>query len=89
MKPVKFPESNAVLRKPESMTDEECSALDIFRTNDGRCISCWELTGEELMEVLKTKRVWVEVHSGATQPPIYIGTSNPFKPDIEAEGRVP
>lgn len=79
MKPVDFPESNSTLAKPPSMTDEECLPLHIFRTKDGRCISRWQLTGEELMEVLKTKCVWVEVFSGETQPPVYIGTASPFE----------
>jgi hypothetical protein len=37
MKAIKFNEANIELKKPSSMTDEECSSLWIYRTNDGQC----------------------------------------------------
>lgn len=83
MKPVDFPESNAVLTPPDDMTEEECSNLEIFRTPDGCCISCWELDGDELMQILETKRIWLRVHSGPSQPPVSLATESPF---VEEEG---
>ena len=76
--PVDFEESNAVLTKPEDMTEEECGDLPICRVQDGRIISCWELTDDELMEILQTKRVWLSVWSGATQPPVCVQGETPF-----------
>lgn len=83
MKPVQFPESNTVLTPPDDMTEEECSNLDIFRTGDGCCISCWELDGDELMQILETKRIWLRVHSGESQPPVSLATESPF---VQEEG---
>lgn len=79
MTPVPFPEVNVVLQKPKSMTDEECTPLPIYR-GGGECISCWQLTTEELMEVLQSKRIWIRVLSGKSQPPIALETSSPFDP---------
>jgi hypothetical protein len=43
-------------------------------------ISCWELSGDDLAEVLQTKKVWVWVFAGGqSQPPIGISATNPFK----------
>lgn len=77
MKPVEFKEQNVILGKPESMTDEECEQLPIF-TNGEQCISCWEVTEEELKEIVETKRIWVSVLSGSTQPPICLSVSTLF-----------
>ena len=60
------------------MTEEECGDLPICRVQDGRIISCWELTDDELMEILQTKRVWLSVWSGATQPPVCVQGETPF-----------
>jgi hypothetical protein len=82
--PTAFPEANVVLTKPESMTDEECGPLPVYR-GGGECISCWELTGEEIMRILETKKIWVRVLSGNSQPPIALELENPFLP-IEEKG---
>jgi len=80
MFPVPFPEQNRTLRPPRNMTEEECSSLDVY-SNGEQCISCWKLTPEEMMEVLQTGVVWVQIFSGDTQPPILIGVSRPFTED--------
>lgn len=74
--PVEFPEQNAVLRKPENMTEEECRSLPILR-KDGQCISVWKLTPEELVSINLTHSVIVGVFSGHTQPPIRVDASAP------------
>jgi len=45
------------------------------------CVSCWELSEEELANVMKTKRVFVAVMAHPehrTQPPIAVHGFNPF-----------
>ncbi len=37
MKPIKFPEANKTLGKPQGMTDDECGPLPVF--SDGKCAS--------------------------------------------------
>ena len=71
MKPIQFEESNATLQKPESMTDEECKPLPIFR-NDKQCISCWCPTFKERLSVLLHGKVWLSVFSRNTQPPVWL-----------------
>ena len=69
MNPVRFPEVNRILGKPETMTDDECQSLPVH--TDGKiCVSCWELTDEELADLVKTRRLWLLVYSGHTQPPV-------------------
>ena len=78
MKPVKFPEANKVLVHPSSMTEEECGDLHVYEDGGGQLISCWELDGDELMEILQTKRVYLFVWGGKTQPPVAIEGRSPF-----------
>lgn len=88
MKPVKFEEMNKTLSKPDSMTEEECGSLHIW--NDGiECISCWELSEAEIMEVVNTGRIWARVYSGKTQPPISIQADSPFRPASETPDLIP
>lgn len=69
MEPIKFPESNADLQKPEGWTDEECGSLPVFR--DGQqCISLWKMTWRERFSALFFGRVWLYVWSKNTQPPV-------------------
>jgi hypothetical protein len=69
--PIDFPESNKVLTKPESMTDEECSPLHVF--NDGsNNISCWSANLKERLVFLFTGKMWLNVLSGHTQPPVWL-----------------
>ncbi len=77
MHPVDFPEAQRVLRKPEGMSDEECGPLPVF-TNGTCCISCWELSDDEMATLLHTRRLWLWVHSGITQPPVCPSVDNPF-----------
>lgn len=74
-KPVKFPEADGVRTAPVGMPD--CKDLPVYCVGDGRLVSCWELSGEELMEVLKTKRVWLWVWG--EQPPVSIDGFSPFE----------
>lgn len=77
MKAIEFKEQNAVLKKPESMTDQECSSLPCFM--DGRnVISKWELSDKEIEEIIKTKCIYVCVLSGASSPPIRPDVFTPF-----------
>ena len=57
MKPVDFPEQNAVLAKDQP----EYLPLPVHRVAEpeGRVISCWQLTFRERLAVLITGRVWL------------------------------
>ena len=69
MKPIKFEEQTKILSRPKSMTDEECGSLAIF--SDGKvCLSCWKMGFKERLKALIFGKIWVQVYSGKTQPPI-------------------
>lgn len=71
MIPRDFKEANANLQRPYGMTDEECGPLPALR--DGRvCLSCWRMSWKERLAALFFGRVWLYVHSGHTQPPVYL-----------------
>jgi len=70
-RPVAFAGANKVLGPPTG-EDERVSSMAVF-TNGNVCVSCWELSEDELREVVRTRRVWLSVWSGATQHPVYVG----------------
>ena len=72
MKPTDFKESTITLKKPSSMTDEECGSLSIHQTDDGVCISCWTTSFWQRVKFLFHGKIWLGVHSGRTQPPVWI-----------------
>ncbi len=85
MKGVHFEESTDVLTRPSGMTEEQCGSLPIYRTSDGHCISCWELSDEDLETLRRTKRGWLWVWSGKTQPPVSLSVESPFEPEPAPE----
>lgn len=75
--PASFPQANMTLRKPDSMTDEECGSLQVY-TDGGICISCWRLPLWARLKIMLTGKVWLGVLSGHTQPPVWLTTELPF-----------
>lgn len=55
MEPVAFEGHNVILGKDQP----EYRPLPAFHSPDGQVITCWRLTGEELMQVLQTGRIWM------------------------------
>lgn len=78
MKPSSFEQQTDVLRKPDSMTDEECSSLPVWSDGE-RCISLWTATWRERLCFLLTGKVWLWVWGGPTQPPVAVSVDNPFE----------
>lgn len=74
MTPVDFLEAMRSLGAPKGMS--ECDPLPVAdRTVNGLpcVVSCWELTDDELAQVVATKRVWLAVVSGnGSQPPVIL-----------------
>jgi hypothetical protein len=75
MKPIKFKEATIEIKKPSSMTDEECSSLHIYQNTDGTCISCWTVSFWERMKFLFHGKIWLGILSGKTQPPVWLDCS--------------
>lgn len=70
MKPINFSEANTELKKPKSMTSDECQPLPVFR-NGSQCISCWRPTWRERLSILIYGKVWLRIY-GSDQPPVTI-----------------
>ncbi|ESY89038.1 hypothetical protein X739_00645 [Mesorhizobium sp. LNHC220B00] len=68
---VDFPQSNQFLGPPSGV--ENVSGLRTF-TNGHCSVSCWQLSDEEVDEIVSTRRVFISVLSGKTQPPVFVGS---------------
>ncbi|MER8615995.1 hypothetical protein NKG99_03940 [Mesorhizobium sp. M1409] len=68
---VDFPQSNQFLGPPPGA--ENVSGLRTF-TNGHCSVSCWQLSDEEIDEIVSTRRVFISVLSGKTQPPVFVGS---------------
>lgn len=68
--PTTFPGANIILTAPDGM-EEQVADLPVFR-NGQFSVSAWELSDEELEEIIRTRRVHVAI-LGQSHPPIYVG----------------
>ena len=58
MKPVEFKEQNVVFGKGQPESQDLPAYLN--RTKEtGEAVTCWEISDEELEEIVKTKRIWL------------------------------
>jgi hypothetical protein len=55
MKPIKFEYSNVVY------AENQYQPLPAFRDADGSLLTCWEVSPEELEEIKKTGRIYIQV----------------------------
>jgi hypothetical protein len=82
--PVEFKGQNVVLQPPRG--SENVGPLPIFR-NGTCCVSCWQLTPEELAEInANGGRVFLSVFFGNTQPPVYVGSETTTREAIADYG---
>lgn len=73
--PSNFDWSNAAYGPPEGMTEEQVQTIFAYHGVDRaydckRVVSCWKLTKEELEEVNRTGRIWLNCLGGL--PPHFI-----------------
>lgn len=75
MKPVEFKDQNMVFNKPSNMTDEQCSSLpakqhiiDIEDCKFNAIESVWQLSDDEIREVLQSKRIRLRVIANGMPP---------------------
>jgi hypothetical protein len=73
--PVQWPGANRILAPPKGMDETQCSNLAVF-SNGVTCVSCWELSEEELDEIIRSRCVFLSVFSGGTQPPVFVGSED-------------
>jgi len=77
MKPIKFGESNATYAENQP----EYLPLPVHKSPEpeGEVISCWELSDDEIKELLKTKKVWLRMWT-FNQPlqPVCLQVEYPF-----------
>ncbi|WP_231381868.1 hypothetical protein [Bacteroides pyogenes] len=59
------------------MTDKECASLHVW-SDGNQCVSCWEPTFKERLNILFGGKVWLGVLSGKTQPPVFVSGTRVF-----------
>jgi len=72
MKPLHFEEAHIELKKPASMSDEECGSLWVYRSENGECISLWTVPFWKRLKFLFHGKLWLGINSGNTQPPVWL-----------------
>lgn len=72
MKPKYFKQADIELKKPASMTEEQCGSLHVHRAQDGTCISLWSAPLWTRIKFLFHGKLWLGVFSGKTQPPVWL-----------------
>ncbi|TGP28225.1 hypothetical protein EN875_032220 [Mesorhizobium sp. M2D.F.Ca.ET.232.01.1.1] len=73
---VDFPGSNHFLGPPPGA--ENVSGLHTF-TNGHCSVSCWQLSDAEVDEIVKTRRVFISIHSGRTQPAVFVASESEMR----------
>lgn len=81
---VEFPEANTVLRAPTQEDAQAGTVYDLhvhrYRDLDGQpnVISKWQLSPEEIAEVVRTGHIWFGCW-GQTHPPMWLSAKTPFR----------
>jgi len=80
MKPVEFKEQNVVFGKGQPQYQDLPAYLN--RTQEtGEAVTCWELSKEEIEEIVKTKRIWLnQLTFHSPFQPIVPSVSMPWMP---------
>lgn len=68
MKPIEFPGVNVILGK--NQPEYQPLPVMVFDTPEREMISCWELTDEEVSEIVKNKKIYFQ----------QMTFGNPFQP---------
>ena len=69
--PVKFPQANKNLLKPDEMDARDCDSIYVF-TDGNQCVSCWHVPFLARLSILFHGNIWLFILSGSTEPPAYL-----------------
>ena len=79
--PIAFEGQNGVLKAQAGDVGDLPVSFD-NRGPSAEFISCWELSVEEQLEVMRTGKVWL--HVWYRHPPVYVSGHNPFETSGQA-----
>lgn len=71
MTPIPFEKQNKVLTPTATNDGRDLQNISVL-TDGQQCLSCWQMTWRERLAALLHGRLWLGVHSGATQPAIWM-----------------
>jgi hypothetical protein len=83
MKPIEFEEANRKLLPPSGHETNELTIdpLHVWADNQ-RCVSCWRPSWKERLSILFFGKVWLDVLSPGTQPPVSVSGQKEYFVDI-------
>ncbi len=85
MSPIKFEEATRVLGAGDNPNTNDMWVATVKRDIEpgvGGVMSCWELSDDEIAEIVKNRRVYLNVMCRLdypTQPPVLLMVHNPFQ----------
>ena len=83
---VDFRGSNFTFMPPKG-EEHRVGTLPVFR--NGTCIvSCWELSEEEIAEIVKTKKVFLSSWSGLSMFPAFVGSESVVRSVVVDFGKI-
>lgn len=82
MTPIRFKESNVVMKRPLSMSEEQCFDVHAFQ-NGEQVITAWRPTPEELVKINLGEPIWLCL-IGPTMQPALVTADYPF---VETESQ--
>lgn len=74
MIPVEFEGANMVIQKPESMTDEECASISVYRDETG-FTEHWMPSKEDIEAINAGRGIWVKILMNVL-PPVAMWTQD-------------
>lgn len=79
---------NKTLTTPKGEEKDRIADMPVF--NNGRVsVSCWQLTREEMIEVINNNgRVYLAVMFGPSQPPVFVGSEETVRDLVVDYGKV-
>ena len=93
MLPVDFQQANFTFKKPDTMTDEDCGELRVFKGHfqgsDGQKYPCiiskWQPSKEDIDAIVNGAPIYLSI-TGHALPPVALFTEDPFNPELVNAG---
>lgn len=80
--PISFPEAN--WQRVASEGEQVVAVVPCF-IDANQVLTCWQLSPEEIAEVVRTGKIWLGIVGDST-PPAWIQGTTPFPPSFEPTG---
>lgn len=84
--PINWYGANKVLTAPEGR-EGDIQSMSVFN-NGLLSVSCWELTKDEIMDIIQNRCIFIGIIAGESSPPIIVGTEDHIRRILVDYGKV-